>query len=124
MKNKCKHAQLKRSHEFRYHDVIVMRNGKKYRLRHPVYIFLKKGNLYIYVTMTHSNKVDGFIVIRLRQNPNPKDKTPSYYVADIRTDKKDKFGRREDYWIIDPQDDTDIRKLFDETKKDDSVDRE
>ena len=124
MKKKSKKAKYKKIKEFRYHTVDIVKDGKKTKLRHPTYIFLEKGDLFIYVTITHSNDVNGYLVIELRKNPNPNQNTPSYYVADIREDTKDRFGRREDDWKIDLLDDDDIRKWFYSTKKDDSVDRD
>ncbi len=113
MKKKSRHAQLKRAHEFRYHSVLTKnRNGKSLKISHPSYVFLKKGNVYIYVTITHSSKVEDYVVIKLRKNPNPKDKKDAYYVVDVKQDTKDRFGRRHDDWKIDIQDDIDIRKKF------------
>ena len=73
MKKKSKRAYLKRKKEFRYHNVEkINRVGKKIKIMHPAYVFLKKGNLFIYVSITHSNSIKGQIVIQLRKNPNPK----------------------------------------------------
>ena len=123
MKKKSKRAYLKRKKEFRYHNVEkINRVGKKIKTMHPAYVFLKKGNLFIYVSITHSNNIKGQIVIQLRKNPNPKDNKKSYYVKEIRIDTKDRFGRIKENWLIDAQDDSDIREFFKETKKDDSAD--
>ena len=124
MKSKSKHAKFIKSHEFRYHNINIIKEGKIVKIRHPAYIFLKRGNLYIYVSLTHSDNVEGCLVIRLQKNPNPSDNRPSFYVVDIRTDTKDRFGRRENNWEMDLLDDEEIRKWFYGTKKDDSVDRE
>lgn len=123
MKKKSKHAKYKKKSEFRYHSIAV-KNAKKKTQRHPTYIFLEKGNLYIYVTITHSSKIENYLLIKLRKNPNPKDSTDSYYVAEVKTDTKDTFSANQAKWKIDPIDDKDIRELFNLTKKDDSADRD
>ena len=120
MKKKSKKAVARKKKEFRYHKVqIINKKGEIVSIRHPAYIFLEKGNIYVYVTITHSNNIGETILIQLRQNPNPKDKRESYWVAKIKNDRKDTFGKREKNWKINPQDDEDIRNL---KKKDDSVD--
>ena len=115
MKKKSNQQKTKKKNEFRYHNVILIRSdGHKIKVRHPAYIFLEKGNLYIYVSITHSNKVENLITIKLRRNPNPQDKLDSYRIVGIKEDTKDKFGRREQDWSIDVEDEQDIR---DEYKK-------
>lgn len=112
--------ELRKKQEFRYHNVPV--SDKKGRIRfvkHPCYIFLENDDLYLYVTLTHSQKVGDYLVILLRKNPNPNDKRESYYVAEVRVDKKIKFDRFAKKWELDPLDDEDIRKLYkDFLKKD------
>ena len=118
MKPKSKHAQLKRKKEFRYKSVEIIDNKKKTkRIRHPAYVFLEKGNVLIYVNITHSNSVKNLLVIELSKNPNPEDNRKSFWVAEIRKDTKDKFGRREDGWTMDDEDDLEIRNFFEKTKK-------
>ena len=113
---------MRKKKEFRFHKTETIKNGKKKRKGwHPAYIFLEKGNIYIYVTITHSKKVDGLILVKMKQNPNPKDKRESYFVAKIRMDTKDNFSRRHEDWLMLEEDDMRIRELFKDTKKDDSV---
>lgn len=113
MKKRNRHAQLKRAHEFRYHSVLTKnKKGKSLNIAHPTYVFLRKGNVYIYVTITHSTNVKDLVVIKLRKNPNPKDKKDAYYVVEVKQDTVDRFGRRLDDWKINPLDDADIRKIF------------
>lgn len=99
------------------HDVKI-RNAikKEIRIKHPAYIFLEKDNLFIYVTLTHSNKVAGLLSIKLRKNPNPNDKLDSYWVAEIREDEKRSFTRIKTKWSIDELDDKDIRDFFEKQK--------
>ena len=123
MKPKAKHAQLKRKKEIRFKSVeVTNKSGTIHRVRHPAYIFLEKGNLYIYVIITHSFKVQEYIVIELAKNPNPIDKRKGYWVAEIRKDTKDKFGKKKEGWKLDEEDDAKIRDFFKNIKKDDSVD--
>ena len=115
MKRKSKKSLIKRKKEFRFHSVeLPNKIGIKRRIRHPAFVFLEKGNIFVYVTITHSNNVKDVVVIKLRKNPNPKDSRNSYRVIEIREDTKDRFGRREKGWKIDPEDEKDIR---DEYKK-------
>ena len=118
MKKKSKHASLRRKHEFRYHDVeYVLESGIKANVRHPAYVFLEKGNVYIYVTITHSDNVKNCLVIELKRNPNHGDNSKSYWVASIKEDSKDHFGKNIQNWKIDPEDDAKIRAFFENKKR-------
>ena len=77
------------------------KNGKITKVRHPAYIFLEKGNIWLYVTVTHSKSVDELIVVELRKNPDPNDKRKSYWVAEVKEDTKDSFVKRKTDWSID-----------------------
>ena len=113
MKKKSRHAALRRKHEFRYYNSIVInRRGQKVKFRHPAYIFLVKGNNFLFVTITHSSSVKEHVVLKLRRNPNPKDKRDAYYVAEVIDDTKDQFRKRLSDWKIDPLDDLDIQNLY------------
>ena len=113
MKRKSKRKMLRKKKEFRYHNIETLNSkGKKIKIRHPTYVFLEKGNVYIYVSITHSNKLKDTFVIKLRKNPNPKDKRLSYRVSIAQEDTKDSFGRRQINWKMDPEDDNDIREEY------------
>ena len=113
MKKKSKHAILKRKKEFRYKLILVKVKGKKdTKIRHPAYIFLEKGNVFAYVTITHSKVVGNKKMVKLANNPNPADKRDAYYVTEVRQDTKDKFGKRLNDWSLDEKDDEEIRKLY------------
>ena len=115
MKKKNKHVRLKRKNEFRFHKVEVKtKKGTFLRIKHPSYILLESGNVYIYVTLTHSNHVKDHMVIKLRKNPNPNDARDAYRVVEFREDTRDRFGKRMRGWKIDSLDKDDI---FDEYKK-------
>ena len=115
MKKKSKKQKLKRKSEFRFH--VVKTKEKKNKGGHPAYIFLQKGNLFIYVSITHSSEIDNELVIKLKQNPNPGDPRNAYYVLEIREDTKDTFGSRHKNWKIDESDDEDIRELYNQKIK-------
>ena len=114
--------KLRKKKEIRLHDVcLITIDNKKIYIKHPAYIFLENDNVYIYVTITHSRNVKGFLTIKLRKNPNPKDKKESYWVAEIRQDTKNAFTKVKSDWSVDELDDKDIRGFFDEQKTDDSA---
>ena len=114
MKKRNKKQTAKRRKQFRYHKIDVIRkNGKKTKILHPTYIFLEKGNVYIYVSLTHSFAIKNRIVIKLNKNPNPIDYRDSYVVVDFKEDTKDRFGDRKQDWTIDDQNDFEIREMYD-----------
>ena len=113
MKKRNKKAQLRRKKEFRFKTIKVVKNGRKKKIqKHPAYVFLQKGNIFIYVLITHSGSVDNYTVIKLRKNPNPNDDEDSFYVAEVKEEKKDSFGKIVKKWKMDEQDDYDIRDLY------------
>ena len=121
MKKKNNKYYPKKIKEFRYHNVyVIAKNGKFKKIRHPTYSFLLIGNVLVYVTITHSKIVNGVHTIELRKNPNPKDKRKAYRSKGIQQDTKDRFGRTNKKWTIDPLDDLEIRE---QNKNDDSADR-
>ncbi len=109
MKKKSKHIIPRRKKEFRFRKILLA--NKKYK-RHPAYVFIEKGNIYVYVTITHSSSIKDKIIIKLKKNPNPEDNTNAYYVEEIHEDTKDKFGKRLTNWKISPEDDEKIRDLY------------
>ena len=119
MKKKSKKARLKRKKEFRFHVVeVITRKGRKKNVRHPAYVFLEKGNLYIYVIVTHQKRVRDYMVIKLEKNPNPEDTTNAYVVMDVQKDLKSSFSERYSKWSITDKDDQLIRKFFDSVEDD------
>ena len=59
MKRKTKKQTIKKKKEFRYHNIVTFnKRGKKIKIRHPTYVFLEKGNIYVYVSITHSSESD------------------------------------------------------------------
>ncbi len=113
MKQKSKKQVLRKKKEFRFHKIEKINDkGAKTKKWHPAYVFLEKGNIYIYVSLTHSNNIDNLILIKLRKNPDPNDERDSYWVVEIKEDTKDRFGKREHGWDIDDLDDKDIRNEY------------
>lgn len=118
MKKKSRKQSLKRRHEFRYYNrMSINKRGRMIRYRHPAYVFLEKGNLYIFVTITHSNSVENHLVVKLEKNPNPEDKKDAYYVAEVKQDTKDRFRKRLSNWKISESDDKAIRLFFEKEKR-------
>lgn len=118
MKKKSKHAPLRRRHEFRYHKVpVVLDSGHIFNIKHPAYIFLEKGNIFIYVSLTHSKKVGENIVIELKKNPNSKDQSKSYWIVEFKEDTKNRFGRKLPDWKIDKFDDLNILNEYKKSKE-------
>ena len=112
---KAKNNNTRIKNEIRYHSVKVKtRNGKIILINHPAYVFLEKENIYIYVTITHSKKIKNYLIVKLSKNPNPNDVKDSFWVAEIREDNKDNFGKRHNNWKIEEDD---IKAIFDFYKK-------
>lgn len=108
-KKKSKNATPKRTSQFRYHKVSVIKNGKEKEIWHPTYIFMIIGNVFRYITITHSKSVDGEEVVLLEQSPNKKDNRPAYRVVGYKEDTKDRFGKKHK-WRISKKDEEEIRK--------------
>ena len=111
MKRKNKNAFPRKRKEFRFKNVDVKKGKKITKMRHPTFVIIKKGNTFVYVTLTHSSNIKEKVVIKLRKNPNPKDDRDAYYVAEINEDLIDKFGKKIEGWELDENDEIDIRNL-------------
>ena len=108
----------KSKNEIRYHSVNVKtRKGKIVLINHPAFIFKEKGNMYIYVTITHSNTVKNYLVIKLNKNPNPNDLKESFWVAEIREDDKNNFGKRHNNWKMAEEDIKAIVDFYEKEKR-------
>ena len=115
MKQKKKKQVIKKRKDFRYHKTnFISKKGKRLSIRHPAYVFYEKGNVFIFILLTHSSDVKDKIVIMLKKNPNPKDKRDSYRIKGFYEDTKDNFGHRQKGWKMSNEDDIEIR---DEYKK-------
>ena len=108
-----KTKKLKKKSEFRFHSVTAKTTkGKKTIKEHPTFIFLQNGDIYIYVQLTHSKRIKGKVLIKLKKNPNPLDIRDSYYIEEICKDKMDNFGKIRRSWRMDQKDEETIRKLI------------
>ena len=117
MKKKNKNAIIRKKKEFRYHKVKVKnKNDVEIDIRHPCYIFLQIGNIYIYVQLTHSTIINGVILIELRENPDPMDSKKAYWIQEIKADLKSTFTKVLKKWKINKDDDANIRNLFDKKR--------
>ena len=117
MKPDNENEKIKRKSEFRHHSVFVKtKKGAKRIKNHPTFILLQNGDIFIYVQLTHSKKIRGKILIKMRKNPNPNDVRDSYYIEEILEDNTTNFGKKIDKWIIDDIDENDIRNLYSKIK--------
>ena len=120
MKPTMKNQKIRRKHEIRYHKIkTINKVGNVKYIEHPCFVFLEIDGMYNFVSLTHSEFIEGVIVIKLRKNPNPEDNRDSFYVAEIKVAKKEEFQKIIKHWKLNSEDEMDIRKLYDETKKDD-----
>lgn len=103
MKRKSK-KNTKRKNEFRYHVILVNKNGRMKEIKHPAYIWQQRGNIYDYFVITHSSNIEGVILIKLRRNPNPKDNKESFYDSKPKNDIKSRFGKKKKGWKLHPLD--------------------
>lgn len=116
MKKHAKHKYHKKK-EFRFIPTpYINSRGQIIELKHPAYIFLQKGRICVYVTITHSKKIRGLLLIKLKKNPNPQDKQEAFWVAKIKRGNIKHFGRRKNKWLIDDNDDLKIRDFFDKKR--------
>lgn len=90
-------AKVKSKNEFRIH------NSKKSGY-HPTYIFAKKGNKLKFVGITHADITNGIKNIPLETNPNPKDKTPSFFRPFYDESHYSSFGKKKKGWKLNPKD--------------------
>ena len=103
--------KLKRKSEFRFHSVTIkVKKGKRKINKHPAYVFFQNGNLYIYVQLTHSKRIKGKVLIKMKKNPNPSDNRDSYYIEEVYEDDKSRFGKKKNKWVIDEKDEKKIRE--------------
>ena len=113
MKKKSKNQVPRKRNEFRYHMVEYINSlGVKTKMAHPSFIFLEKGNLFMYVSLTHSKEIGNIPLIKLSKNPNNKDKSDSYLVLEFKEDTKDRFGSRRKGWKMDSNDEQFIRNIY------------
>ena len=69
-------------------------NRSKQSHNHPAFVIRKHNDFYDYIGLTHSPFTDNRKNIRLKNNPNPKDKAVSYLRPFFRRDPIKKFSKR------------------------------
>ena len=75
------------------------------RINHPVVVFAKNGHKYKFIGLTHSKKSHGGILNKpLVVNPNPIDKSISYFQPFVQEDHKRDFGKKLHDWKISKKD--------------------
>lgn len=99
-------TKAKRMNEIRFHSHYVKTLNKK--MRHPTYVWQKRGNLFDYHTITHSKVVNDVEFIELKRNPNPSDDKTAYLNPKSESDLKSAFGRKKKNWRLHPDD---IKKI-------------
>ena len=113
MKRKAKKAIAKKRKMFRYRSIkVIDKSGRHLNIRHPAYIIIERGNIYVHVIITHSATLNNKKLIELRKNPNPLDSRKSYRQNELFEATIDKFSKRLNGWKMDPLDDKDIRTLI------------
>lgn len=87
-------------------------NRSKQSHNHPTYVIRKRGDSYDYIGLTHSPLTDNRRNIKLRKNPNPKEKRASYIRPFFRTDPIKKFSRKRIRgWKFSKRDKKKVRKV-------------
>ena len=87
-------------------------NRSKQSHNHPAYVIRKKGDCYDYIGLTHSPFTDGRKNIKLRNNPNPKEKRASYIRPFFRNDPIKKFSNKKIRgWKLVKRDKKKIRRI-------------
>jgi len=92
-------------HERRKYKFDIRRNNNT---GHPAIIYEIRGKQYKFISVTHASITNGIRNVKLSFNPNPNDKTPTYFRPYPQMQHKDNFGERYPNWKISP---SDIRKL-------------
>ena len=86
-------------------------NRSKQSHNHPAYVIRKNGDFYDYIGLTHSPLTDGRRNVKLRKNPNPKEKRASYIRPFFRKDPIKKFSRKRIHgWRFTKRDKKKLRK--------------
>ena len=74
------------------------------RINHPVVVYAKNGHKYKFLGLTHSKKTNNKLNKQLVVNPNPLDKSVSYFQPYVQQEHKREFGKKLVGWKISKQD--------------------
>ena len=87
-------------------------NRSKQSHNHPAYVIRKIGDSFDYISLTHSPITDSKKNVKLKQNPNPKDRANSYARPFFRRDPIKKFSKKKlRGWKISKKDKCRIRRI-------------
>ena len=78
--------------------------------KHPAYTYSNQNEKIQYVSITHSNKMQG--VIPLSKNPNPDENRQSYILPDPYEDNPKNFSRRYKNWKFSEKDKDKVRSVM------------
>ena len=84
---------------------------------HPSYIYMKVGNKYKYIGLTHSKVTNKTNNIELEHNPNPNDTEKSYATPYTRKAKTKRFKGKEDGWKFSEEDKPKINEIIEKEQK-------
>lgn len=87
------------------------KNNSKDAKGHPAYIYMKEGDEYLFLGLTHSPITKGVTNIKLDRNPNPSDLRPAYVRPRSGRAHKSQFGARLKGWYFGKSDKQKISKL-------------
>ena len=109
-KNKKKKEKISPKNEFRINKLDPR--------KHPVHIFARAGNDYVFFVITHSEQTRGVKNIKLHKNPDPRDKDKSYFNPKPRRQRVSSFGNVKTNFVLSKIDDEKMKPLrFIPTKK-------
>ena len=75
---------------------------------HTAIVYFKKGHKYLYISLTHSKRVNGVSTLPLDKNPNPLDGSVAYFIPTPLTEHKREFRIKLEDWKISK---SDLKKL-------------
>lgn len=85
---------------------------------HPKYVFERKGEIYVYLSMTHKPPKDTVKdYIPLEHSANPKDKRKAYINTKSESDNMGNFGARKKGWFFTDKDSKTVKGIIKQNKK-------
>jgi len=82
---------------------------KNLKTGHPAVIYEIRGKQYKYLSLTHASETNGIRNVKLTFNPNPEDKSITYFRPIPQMEHKGHFGKRFEDWCIKPSDQRKMR---------------
>jgi hypothetical protein len=84
---------------------------------YPAYIYVKNGDTYDFVGITHSDVTHGTKNIKLDKNPSPDDDRDSYIRPNTGSENRSSFGKRLTGWRFADSDKGKVQEVIDKNKK-------